>query len=49
MREVDVRVKGPGGGRESAIRAIAQAMKMVDVKRVDAASQPHRVCHKKLA
>lgn len=25
MREVDVRVKGPGGGRESAIRAVAQA------------------------
>src|SRR5262252_10966315 len=25
MREVEVRVKGPGGGRESAIRAIAQA------------------------
>ena len=25
MREVEVRVKGPGGGRESAIRAVAQA------------------------
>jgi small subunit ribosomal protein S11 len=25
MREVEVRVKGPGGGRESAIRAIVQA------------------------
>src|ERR1700755_1423569 len=25
MREVEVRVKGPGGGRESAIRAISQA------------------------
>ncbi len=25
MREVEVRVKGPGGGRESAIRAIALA------------------------
>src|SRR5688572_15428795 len=24
MREVGVRVKGPGGGRESAIRAVAQ-------------------------
>src|SRR5438045_4543503 len=25
MREVEVRVKGPGGGRESAIRALPQA------------------------
>src|SRR5436189_4488307 len=25
MREAEVRVKGPGGGRESAIRAVAQA------------------------
>ena len=40
MREVEVRVKGPGGGRESAIRAIAQAGIRVNAIR-DTTPIPH--------
>ena len=43
MREVDVRVKGPGGGRESAIRAIAQAGIRVNSIR-DTTPIPHNGC-----
>ena len=43
MREVDVRVKGPGGGRESAIRAIAQAGIRVNTIR-DTTPIPHNGC-----
>ncbi len=43
MREVEVRVKGPGGGRESAIRAIAQAGIRVSSIR-DATPIPHNGC-----
>jgi small subunit ribosomal protein S11 len=43
MREVEVRVKGPGGGRESAIRAIAQAGIRVTAIR-DTTPIPHNGC-----
>jgi len=43
MREVEVRVKGPGGGRESAIRAIAQAGIRVNSIR-DTTPIPHNGC-----
>jgi len=43
MREVEVRVKGPGGGRESAIRAINQAGIRVTVIR-DTTPIPHNGC-----
>jgi len=43
MREVEVRVKGPGGGRESAIRAINQAGIRVSVIR-DTTPIPHNGC-----
>ena len=43
MREVDVRVKGPGGGRESAIRAINQAGIRVNSIR-DTTPIPHNGC-----
>lgn len=43
MREVEVRVKGPGGGRESAIRAINQAGIRVTAIR-DATPIPHNGC-----
>ena len=43
MREVEVRVKGPGGGRESAIRAIAQAGIRVNAIR-DTTPIPHNGC-----
>ena len=43
MREVEVRVKGPGGGRESAIRAIAQAGIRVSSIR-DTTTIPHNGC-----
>ena len=43
MREVDVRVKGPGGGRESAIRAISQAGIRVNSIR-DTTPIPHNGC-----
>jgi small subunit ribosomal protein S11 len=43
MREVEVRVKGPGGGRESAIRAVAQAGIRVSSIR-DVTPIPHNGC-----
>jgi small subunit ribosomal protein S11 len=43
MRTVDVRVKGPGSGRESAIRALAAAG--LDIKSIkDATPIPHNGC-----
>ena len=44
MRTVDVRVKGPGGGRESAIRAL-QASVGLSVKSIrDVTPIPHNGC-----
>jgi len=44
MRSVDVRVKGPGGGRESAIRAL-QASVGISVKSIrDVTPIPHNGC-----
>ena len=43
MREVEVRVKGPGGGRESAIRAINNAGIRVQSIR-DTTPVPHNGC-----
>ena len=43
MREVEVRVKGPGGGRESAIRAVAQAgIRVTSIR--DITPIPHNGC-----
>ncbi len=43
MREVDVRVKGPGGGRESAIRALqATGLKIRSIR--DVTPIPHNGC-----
>ncbi|MBI1956653.1 MAG: 30S ribosomal protein S11, partial [Acidobacteria bacterium] len=43
MRVVDVRVKGPGSGRESAIRALAAAgLEIKSIK--DATPVPHNGC-----
>ena len=43
MREVEVRVKGPGAGRESAIRALSQAG--LNVKAIeDHTPLPHNGC-----
>ncbi len=43
MREVEVRVKGPGGGRESAIRAITQAgIRVTSI--LDTTPIPHNGC-----
>ena len=43
MREVEVRVKGPGGGRESAIRAISQAgIRVAAIS--DTTPRPHTGC-----
>src|SRR3954466_15327893 len=43
MREVEVRVKGPGGGRESTIRAISQAgIRVTSIR--DATPIPHNGC-----
>ena len=43
LRKVEVFVKGPGGGRESAIRAIAQAGIRVNSIR-DTTPIPHNGC-----
>ena len=43
MRQVDVYVKGPGAGRESAIRALQAAGLKVNVMR-DATPIPHNGC-----
>src|SRR3954465_15036933 len=43
MREVEVRVKGPGGGRESAIRALSQAgIRVTSIR--DTTPIPHNGC-----
>ncbi len=43
LREVDVLVKGPGGGREAAIRALASAgLKVKSIK--DITPIPHNGC-----
>ena len=43
MREVEVRVKGPGGGRESAIRALTQAgIRVTSI--LDTTPIPHNGC-----
>ena len=43
VREVEVRVKGPGAGRESAIRTLAQAG--LDIKAIeDVTPLPHNGC-----
>ncbi len=43
MREAEVRVKGPGGGRESAIRAISQAgIRVTSIR--DTTPIPHNGC-----
>lgn len=43
MREVEVRVKGPGGGRESAIRAINHAgIRVTSIR--DTTPVPHNGC-----
>ena len=43
MREVEVRVKGPGGGRESAIRAINQSgIRVTSIR--DTTPIPHNGC-----
>ena len=43
MKTVDVRVKGPGAGRESAIRALAVAgLEVVSIK--DVTPLPHNGC-----
>jgi small subunit ribosomal protein S11 len=43
MKEVEVRVKGPGLGRDSAIRAI-QALGMTVLTIIDATPVPHNGC-----
>jgi small subunit ribosomal protein S11 len=43
MREAEVRVKGPGGGRESAIRAINNAgIRVISIR--DTTPIPHNGC-----
>src|SRR5256886_1022666 len=43
VREVEVRVKGPGGGRESAIRALSQAgIRVTSIR--DTTPIPHNGC-----
>ena len=43
MREVEVRVKGPGGGRESAIRAISNlGIRVLSIR--DTTPIPHNGC-----
>ena len=42
MREVNVRVKGPGSGRESAMRAIGEIIKIVTI--TDVTGIPHNGC-----
>jgi len=43
MKSVDVRVKGPGAGRESAIRALSSAGIMIKSIR-DVTPIPHNGC-----
>ncbi len=44
MKSVEVRIKGPGSGRESAVRALAAAgLHIVQIK--DVTPIPHNGCH----
>ena len=43
MREVEIRVKGPGSGRESAIRAIQSAGISISAIK-DVTPMPHNGC-----
>ena len=46
VREVDVRVKGPGGGRESAVRALKEAG--INIRSItDVTPLPHNGCRPK--
>ncbi len=46
VREVEIRVKGPGAGRESAIRALQQAR--LEIKAIeDVTPLPHNGCRAK--
>jgi small subunit ribosomal protein S11 len=46
MKEVDVRVKGVGSGRESAVRAMANAgLKVLSIE--DVTPLPHNGCRAK--
>jgi small subunit ribosomal protein S11 len=46
VREIEIRVKGPGAGRESAIRAFQQAE--MDIKAIeDVTPLPHNGCRSK--
>ncbi len=42
MKEVEVRIKGPGAGRESAVRGIAAVMEVKAIK--DITPVPHNGC-----
>ena len=42
IKEVDVRIQGTGGGRESAIRALNKFVKVVSIK--DVTPVPHNGC-----
>jgi small subunit ribosomal protein S11 len=44
MKSVEVRVKGPGSGRESAVRALASAGLQINLIR-DVTPIPHNGCH----
>ena len=46
MREVEVRMKGPGAGRESAVRGVAAAGLEISVLR-DVTPLPHNGCRPK--
>jgi small subunit ribosomal protein S11 len=43
MQEIEVRVQGPGSGRESAVRALQSAGLMITVIR-DVTPMPHNGC-----
>ncbi len=45
LREVEVKIKGPGPGRESALRAIAQKVKVTSIH--DVTRIPHNGCRPK--
>lgn len=45
LKEVEVKIKGPGPGRESALRAIAQKVKVTSIH--DVTPIPHNGCRPK--
>jgi len=45
LKEVEVKIKGPGPGRESALRAIAQKVKVTSIH--DMTPIPHNGCRPK--